>query len=147
MLMPMKIPELLFAPCGMNCMVCYVHLKNKKACDGCLGNDINKPDRCKTCTIKTCAQNKGLKYCYDCCDFPCKVINNMEKSYKKRYGASILENSKHVKERGIIDFQAVEHEKWICTSCRGVVSLHDGICSECGGKHSNYSKILKNNHE
>ena len=39
-----KIPETLLAPCGMNCLVCYVHLKEKKPCLGCRGQDEGKPE-------------------------------------------------------------------------------------------------------
>lgn len=31
MKMPDKIDEIMFAPCGMNCMVCYKHCYTKKA--------------------------------------------------------------------------------------------------------------------
>jgi hypothetical protein len=131
MKMPEKIEEYLFSPCGINCMVCYVHLKNKKACCGCLGPDENKPDRCKKCKIKSCAIGKGLSYCFECKEFPCKSISNLEKSYNKRYKASLLENSKTVKKLGIIGFQNGERKKWLCKECNGVISIHDGICSEC----------------
>ena len=144
MKMPEKIPEYLFSPCGMNCMVCYVHLKKKKPCNGCLGNDTDKPDRCMNCTIKSCANGKGYKYCFECNEYPCKSITNLEKSYSKRYGVSLLENSKMVNENGLAKFQKNEKEKWKCTKCDGVMSLHDGMCSECEEKHDNYSLILKN---
>jgi len=139
MIMPKVIPEYLFAPCSMNCMVCYVHLKKKKPCSGCLGDDINKPERCKTCTIKACAITKGHKYCYECSDFPCKTLRNMEKSYIKRYGTSLFKNAQYAKENGITGFQKKEHKNWICKKCTGVVSLHDGTCSECGEKHTDMS--------
>ena len=142
--MPEKNPDYLFASCGMNCLVCYVHLKKKKPCNGCLGNEIDKPDRCKTCKIKVCAITKGHKYCFECSDFPCKEIVNMEKSYNKRYAASLLENAGYVKENGIEKFMAKEQEKWKCPKCEGVISLHDGVCSECGEQHENYFLILKN---
>ena len=32
MKMPEKIKEVMFAPCGMNCLVCYKHCDAKKAC-------------------------------------------------------------------------------------------------------------------
>ena len=144
MITPVEIPEYLFAPCSMSCMVCYVYLKNKKPCNGCLGNDINKPERCKTCAIKVCVQAKGIKYCYECPDFPCKAISNMERSYRKRYGAGLIENAQYVKENGIVNFQVKELKKLTCYYCNGIVALHDGICSECGKEHENYSKILKN---
>lgn len=129
--MPEVIPRYLLAPCGMNCMVCYKHLKDKRPCEGCLSSDINKPDSCKACRIKECVNKKGLSYCYECMDFPCKSINNLEKSYNKRYKTSILENSMIVKVKGIEAFQADERSNWTCKKCLGVISLHDRICSEC----------------
>lgn len=131
MKMPSEIPEFLFAPCGINCMVCYVHLKDKKPCSGCLGDEQHKPDRCKVCSIKNCAREKGITYCFECLDFPCKRINNLEKSYIKRYNTSLIENSKIVKEVGIKAFQKRELKKWNCSTCSGVISLHDKVCSNC----------------
>lgn len=135
MKMPEKIENQLFAPCGINCMVCYVHLKDKKPCCGCLVDDNNKPERCKNCKIKNCTQEKGLIYCYECSEFPCKQIKSLEKSYNKRYNTSLIENSKKVKERGITAFEASEREKWICQICSGVISLHDAECSDCKNKY------------
>lgn len=85
----MKMPEetidtIMFAPCGMNCMVCYKHCYHKKPCPGCLSGDIGKPEHCHKCVIKDCAGNKGVAYCFQCPDYPCKRIKNLEKSYNKR---------------------------------------------------------------
>ncbi len=40
----MKMPNeaidpAMFAPCGMNCLVCYRHCRPKKPCAGCRGGD------------------------------------------------------------------------------------------------------------
>jgi len=134
MRMPEKIVASMFAPCGMNCMVCYVHLKKKKPCNGCLCDDTDKPERCKVCEIKNCAKEKGFIYCYHCADFPCKRISNLEKSYQKRYQVSLIDNSKTIMANGFEYFFEKEKERWQCTECGGVVSLHDKECSECGGK-------------
>ena len=48
-----KIDISMFAPCGMNCKVCYKHCYNKKPCSGCLNSDKGKPEHCRM-------QNKGL---------------------------------------------------------------------------------------
>ena len=130
MKMPEKVDSFLFAPCGMNCLVCYVHLKTKKPCHGCLGDDAGKPERCKKCEIKNCTISKGLNYCHECDDFPCKNIRNLERSYNKRYKTSLLANSEFVKRNGLIPFMKSEREKWMCT-CEGVISLHDRFCTEC----------------
>lgn len=134
--MPERIDTKLFAPCGMNCLVCYVHLKKKKPCVGCLNSDENKPERCRNCKIKDCVQKQGLAYCYECLEFPCKQIKNLEKSYLKRYTTSLIDNSKKVQTDGILLFMASEREKWICKKCSGVISLHDGECSVCNAKYN-----------
>lgn len=134
MRMPESIEKFMFAPCGINCMVCYVHLKKKQSCSGCLSSDINKPEHCKSCAIRSCAKAKGITYCFDCTDFPCKRIKNLEKSYQKRYQVSLLSNSKHVKDEGFDSFFKKELSRWTCIECKGVISLHDKECSECGIK-------------
>ena len=97
----MKMPEekidlMLFAPCGMNCLVCYKHCYHKKPCGGCRNSDKGKPEHCRKCRIKDCIGDKGLVYCYECPEHPCRLIKNLEKIYKKRYQVSLVENSELV---------------------------------------------------
>lgn len=134
--MPGKIEDIMLAPCGMNCAVCYKHVgirKHSKPCEGCLKSDTGKPEHCRTCNIKSCAQGKGFVHCFECVDFPCKLIKNLEKSYIKRYSASLIENSQTAKEKGISVFLENDRHKWTCAVCGGAFSLHDGVCSECNG--------------
>lgn len=84
MKMPGKIDISMFSPCGMNYKVCYKHCYYKKPCAGCLNSDKEKPE------------------------YPCKLIENLEKSYNKRYQAS--------------------------SKCGGIISIHDKECSECQEK-------------
>lgn len=42
MKMPEKIDISMFAPCGMNCKVCYKHCYHKNPCAGCLNSDKGK---------------------------------------------------------------------------------------------------------
>ena len=65
MKMPMKIDTEMFAPCGMNCMVCYKHCytkKTKQPCGGCMVESKGKPEHCRKCKIKDCVQSKGITY-------------------------------------------------------------------------------------
>lgn len=135
----MKMPKeaietILFAPCGMNCMVCYKHCNHKKPCSGCLKNGEGKPEHCRTCRIKDCVNSKGLSYCFACADYPCRYISSLEKSYRTRYGVSLMDNSAYVKAHGPEDFLERQKEQYTCSACGGVVSLHDAACSECGEK-------------
>ena len=80
--MPDAIPENMFAPCGMNCMVCYKHCtvcKSVRPCAGCLNGDEGKPRHCRACAIRDCCREKGLRYCLECTAFPCRRLNRLEK--------------------------------------------------------------------
>lgn len=131
MKMPNQIENMMFAPCGMNCMVCYKHCYSKKACSGCLKSDVGKPEHCRKCKIKSCIEEKGLTYCYECPGFPCKQMKSLEKSYNIRYGESIIQNSLFVKANGIAVFMEQQLNRFTCPCCGGIISLHDAECSEC----------------
>ncbi len=125
------IEPIMFAPCGMNCMVCYKHCYHKKPCDGCLKSDRGKPEHCRKCKIKDCIQEKGLTYCYECKDYPCKRIQYLEKSYNTRYQASLMSNSTFVQEQGLTEFMEDQKKRYTCPVCGGIISIHDAECSEC----------------
>lgn len=132
MKMPNKIDKKIVSICGINCVVCYKHLSTKKyKCNGCRYDDETLPEHCRKCKIKDCAKNRNLKYCFECGEYPCKLIKNLDKSYKQRYKTSLIENGLFIKEYGIEEFLKREKEKWTCSNCAGVISLHDRFCSEC----------------
>lgn len=135
MKMPVEsIDTMMFAPCGMNCKVCYKHCYHKKPCEGCRKNDFGKPEHCRKCKIKDCIKLQGLTYCFECTSYPCKLIKNLEKSYKKRYQASLMENSVYVQTYGLEEFMIQQKEKYTCLKCGGIISIHDRECSECQEK-------------
>ena len=134
MKMPEKIDISMFAPCGMNCKVCYKHCYHKKPCAGCLNSDKGKPEHCRKCKIEDCIKAKALSYCFECTEYPCKWIKNLEKSYNKRYSESLIENSIIVKQKGIAHLMVTHIQKYACTECGGIISLHDKVCTECGKK-------------
>lgn len=136
---PVKMPEEpiapgMFAPCGMNCKVCYKHCYHRKPCVGCMENSQGKPEHCRKCKIKDCLKEKRLAYCYECGEFPCARIRNLEKSYNKRYNASLVENSRFVRQEGLSAFLERQKEKYTCPVCGGIISIHDFECSECQWK-------------
>ena len=133
--MPIEdINTVMFAPCGMNCMVCYKHCYHKKPCDGCLNSDKGKPEHCRKCKIKECVIKKSLSYCFECSEFPCELIKNLEKSYNKRYRVSLMGNNRFVQTFVLERFMAQQKEKYTCPKCGGIISIHDGECSECQEK-------------
>lgn len=134
MKMPEKIDPVMFALCGMNCMVCYKHCYHKKPCGGCRNSDKGKPEHCRKCRIKDCIREKGLVYCFECPEHPCRLIKNLERSYNRRYQTSLVGNSGFASRHGLEMFMEREKEKYTCPKCGGVISIHDRECSECQEK-------------
>ena len=135
----MKMPEgeinpILFAPCGVNCMVCYKHCDAGTPCAGCLQDEKGKPAHCRKCKIKDCIREKRLAYCFECPGYPCPQIRYLDKSYRTRYGVSLMENSAFVKEHGPTAFMKRQQETYRCPVCGGIISLQDTVSSDCRKK-------------
>ena len=123
----------LIAPCWINCGVCMAHLRKKNKCPGCRGDDAGKPITRIICKIKTCLhfQKKNLKFCFSCSDFPCGILEHLDKRYRTKYKVNVIENLNFIKKYGVKKFQAEEKIKWTCL-CGGTVCVHKGHCLTCG---------------
>jgi hypothetical protein len=111
----------LIAPCGMNCGLCYYHLRDKDQCPGCLaGRMVNK--RCLNCAIKLCKERTG-DFCFDCEKFPCDRIKQMDARYQKRYGMSVIENLQTIKNQGMDYFLKEQKQKYV--NAEGTLCVHD----------------------
>ena len=74
----------LVAPCGVNCFNCSAFLRKKVSCPGCRSDGVNKPKHCINCSRKACAQEQGLKYCFECIKYPCEKIKRLQTTYRER---------------------------------------------------------------
>ena len=134
----MAMEEKLIAPCGMNCGLCvsYLAMKNdlnkqgfaKKYCPGCLPRGQNclfMKDQCHLL-------GDGLiRFCYQCPDFPCRRLKDLDRRYRNKYHMSMLENLAFIKDHGIGQFLESETLKWRCPKCGGVICCHNGLCFNC----------------
>ena len=133
-----KMMDNLIAPCGMNCGVCFSYLGMKndfkkqgfknKYCEGCLprgANCLHMGARCKLL-------GKGLiRFCYECRDFPCKRLKDLDKRYRTKYHMSMIENLKLIEQHGIEFFLWKEEGKWSCPNCGNTICCHKGLCLNC----------------
>lgn len=122
----------MLAPCGMNCSVCYAHLRQRRTCQGCRGQEDSQPAYCRRCKIRNCALSRAVDFCFECASFPCTSIKQIDKRYRLRYQVSLIENGVHIQALGTRQFLIEENKKWTCRGCGGVVCLHDRACSACG---------------
>jgi hypothetical protein len=95
--------SLLIAPCGMNCGICYAHLREKNKCPGCRFLKSNKPVSIAKCKIRNCEiiNNSKVKFCFECTDFPCKNLKYLDKRYRTKYGMSEIDNLESIRNNGI----------------------------------------------
>jgi len=129
--------SVLIAPCGMNCGVCKWYLaylygvpKERGKVSHCAGC---RP-RSKNCYIKRGCRKLSknqLQFCYECSEMPCKHLAHLEKRYRERYGTSLIENLKILKGKGMEQFLLRQEERFKCTNCGDVVSIHGGQCYSC----------------
>ena len=67
----------LFSACGLNCGLCpRYHTYGTSRCPGCAGegfSEVHPP-----CGVLSCCQRKGLEYCFDCDEYPCKKYDGAE---------------------------------------------------------------------
>jgi len=131
----MEMKENLIAVCGMNCRICVAYFgynmsgkKRKDPCPGC------RPSG-KSCAFikKRCekALKKEVNYCFECEDFPCKILEKLDKTYRERYEMSMVDNLNFIKKNGIEKFLRSQEEKYRCDECGGVICVHTGKCYEC----------------
>ena len=69
----------LFSACGLNCGLCpRFYTEGSSRCPGCAGEGFS--DVHPSCGILSCCQRKGIEYCYECEEFPCKKYDNWDSS-------------------------------------------------------------------
>lgn len=126
----------LIAPCGMNCGVCYGHLRKKNKCDSCNAENGNRVNHCNTCSIKNCINIKSGSsgFCYECDKYPCIRLKKLDKRYRTKYHMSMIENLNNIKQSGIEEFLKNESSRWECPHCKALLSAHRNNCLQCGEK-------------
>jgi hypothetical protein len=129
----MKMSAQLIAPCGMNCGICLANLRDKNICPGCWSDNKYKSKSCSNCIIKNCEllQKTDSKFCYECSNFPCTRLKQLDKRYRLKYKMSMIENLLYIKEFGLEDFKKKEAIRWNCDTCGGMICVHRGICLKC----------------
>ena len=97
-------------------------------CQGCL--PLNKK-----CFIKRGCKKllkNEINFCFECDNIPCKNLDRLDRRYRKQYDMSMIENLRDLKEKGVKEFLETQKEKYKCSKCGDVRSVHDGKCSTCG---------------
>ncbi len=86
--------------CGVFCGGCPTYTRERRPCPGA---DINIA-RCSKCkTFHLCCEEKNIKHCHECNDFPCDKFKSFTKRWLK-YGQNFIDNQKLIKKLGTEQF-------------------------------------------
>lgn len=99
-----------FAACGLNCGLCpRYYTDGTSRCPGCAGDGFNE-SHC-SCGMLSCCQRKGLEYCFECDEYPCKKYDNEGEKDSFITHKNILSNAVKAKKIGIEAYKAELNEK------------------------------------
>lgn len=122
------------APCGINCGTCRAHLRERNKCYGCRTSTGTEIPHCSKCVIRNCEllTKTSSEFCYECKEFPCARLTNIDKRYKAKYRTSLIQNLHVLSIIGMDDYLRQEMIKWTCKQCGSVLSVHNTRCLKCG---------------
>lgn len=129
------------APCGLSCDLCRLTFKAKNRCGGCR-SDGELPKYCIECRIRNCdhIQVHGNQFCFECPDYPCRRLRQLDVRYRSRYGMSIIENLEFIRERGLHQFVETEKQRWACPVCGALLCVHKPTCISCGHRRDEMTR-------
>ena len=129
----------LIAPCGMNCGICSSYLAHKNSiprkvvsnCIGCRARDKQCAFLKKKCRDDLKLLKGEIEYCFECNYFPCEYLVKLDKSYRIKFGMSMIDNLNEIKKKGIDVFIENQENKYKCPKCNNLISVHSKKCFAC----------------
>jgi len=150
----MEINPEYVAPCGLYCGVCRIRYASQEnnlmylerlakiyarqfpwiatvpprelLCDGCLST--RRFPFCQKCSIRDCAQQKGIRGCYECHDFPCALIDEFPMPVGKKV---ILRTIPFWRTYGTEQWVATEEKRYRCPECGQRLFRGAKQCEHC----------------
>jgi hypothetical protein len=145
------LEEQLAAYCGLYCGACeiLIAIKNNKLeekarewqrrpedmnCSGCKSSVTNV--FCTDCTFKNCAKSKGISFCSECQDYPCKQLLDFQAD-RFPHHKIILKNLDSIHILGMTTWLDRQKNRWSCPKCGTEFAWYSTQCSSCGQKVDN----------
>jgi len=130
------ISEELIAPCGMNCAICsrylsYLNNLGRSHCIGCRPRNEVCEYLFSKCTGINNSSKGNTVFCFECDQYPCNQINRMDDRYLNNYKMSVKANLESIRKLGIEEFISDQYEKYRCSKCGGLISVHNRKCFVC----------------
>lgn len=133
--------------CGLFCASCPNYMASEKGdpkavgaslCHGCK-SDKKDPDLwCANCTLKACALEKGVSFCYECDEFPCNQLEGFKNDPNFPYHLEVYDYMQMIKTEGKDKWLKEMKKRWSCPSCGTAFDWWTTTCTKCGGKTDGY---------
>ena len=137
--------------CGLNCGACPVGRANEMddaeaikkyaedwgttvealSCTGCKTDVTAK--YCTDCEMRLCARSRGLEFCVECDEYPCKDITDFRNDRAPHHSA-VFKNLKNIEEKGLEEWLKNQKIRWSCSTCRTSFDWYSETCKKCGTK-------------
>jgi len=100
-------------------------------CGGCKSGTVYAG--CNTCTLRRCAREKGVAYCADCADYPCKMYGAWQAAAKfLPHAREAVSNLEAIKRDSAGPWLAAQKKRWSCLGCGTPFSWYAPECNKCG---------------
>ncbi len=138
--------QTLSAVCGLFCPSCTIYIGSTEdpqrlekfastrgktveeiRCYGC--HSEKRTLFCQTCIMVRCAAEKGLAFCGQCPEYPCKDIQEFQAARPHRI--DLWQSQARLKEVGRERWFAEQIERYACPKCGTINSAYDMICRKC----------------
>ncbi|MGE5495086.1 MAG: DUF3795 domain-containing protein [Burkholderiales bacterium] len=139
------------AVCGLFCPSCTIYIGTHEdperlkslaghmgvpvselECDGCRSGRLNI--FCRTrCNMKACAANKGIEFCGECGEYPCKELTDFQSQMPHR--KELWNSLERISEAGWETWYAEMEALYSC-DCGTINSAYDIKCRKCGAEPS-----------
>lgn len=139
------------AVCGLYCEACTLYIASTEdparltflaerfgmpeeelKCFGCRSH--KRGPYCQTCTMLTCAEEKGIAFCSECDKYPCDHLKQFQSEAPHR--RELWEDLAMIKAKGWEQWMSSARAKYTCPSCQTVNSAYDLKCRKCGNEPS-----------
>jgi hypothetical protein len=134
--------------CGLYCGACPVLVANKKGavdelakkiemdpadlvCAGCKSGARKAPRA--DCEFVLCALEKGVEFCGDCGEYPCKGLTDFRDDEWAHHSA-VTKNLDRLKEIGLAAWLEEQDARWTCGACGARFDWYDEKCPDCGAE-------------
>lgn len=99
-------------------------------CRGCNSSQLSP--WCSGCGIKSCARERGLRYCLLCADFPCDKMQGFMDDPECPYHKDVPAAMARLSEIGLEAWSVEQDARWNCPTCGGRFDWFAKACPSCG---------------